>query len=79
MLLVYGHYNMFNYFSMDTVFRGGSRNLEIEGMGRHTRPKTPVARLICGRCQTTLETKFPYLLFLTWLSKIRNQEFALII
>ena len=24
-----------------------------------------------------IETKFPYFLFLTWLSKIRNQEFCL--
>ena len=26
-----------------------------------------------------IETKFPYFLFLTWLSKIRNQEFRLYI
>ena len=26
-----------------------------------------------------IETKFPYFLFLTWLSKIRNQEFCLYI
>ena len=31
--------------------RLSSHNLEIE-RGRHTRPKTPVASLICQRCQT---------------------------